>query len=215
MSNDSIDLARLFEAVRATINRNREALDQADTKNGNHGEHMLEIFKIATQAAKERQGDNLAEAMEYASWLLLQYPENGSALLYGRGLAELAIQFRKRNINLDELVLYVRGVLEEKKDAEPSLPQGRAGEILKALLAGLSGWQQAETGQAQPANRLEIGYLFELGMAYMQAKQRGGSRAEILADAAASASPLNGVPHRYLSGKMSIQAFLEAMRGEM
>ena len=57
-----------------------------------------------------------------------------------------------------------------------------------------------------------MGALFEFGMAYWQAKQRGGERAAVLADAAASVSPLSKVPHRYESGKLAIQALLEAMQ---
>ena len=35
----------------------------------------------------------------------------------------------------------------------------------------------------------------------------------ILADAAASVSPLSKTPHRYLSGKLAIQELLTAMQG--
>jgi len=56
-----------------------------------------------------------------------------------------------------------------------------------------------------------MGTLFEFGMAYLQAKQRGGSRVDVLADAATSVSPLSIVPHRYESGKMAIQALLQAI----
>ena len=57
-----------------------------------------------------------------------------------------------------------------------------------------------------------MGALFEFGMAYWQAKQRGGKRAAVLADAAAAVSPLSKVPHRYESGKLAIQTLLEAMQ---
>jgi hypothetical protein len=51
-------------------------------------------------------------------------------------------------------------------------------------------------------------------MAYLQAKSRGGSRTEILADAAVSVSPLRDVPHRTQSGKIAVQSLLEAMQSE-
>lgn len=56
-----------------------------------------------------------------------------------------------------------------------------------------------------------MGALFELGIIYLQAKQRGGSNIEVLADAAVSASPLNQSAHRKLSGKIAIQAMLKAL----
>jgi hypothetical protein len=206
----SLDLERLFQTVGESLGQNRERLNLADAKNGNHGDHMLEIFQIAAQAARERSGD-LAGAMDYAGRLLRRYPENGSAQVYARGLEQFALEFRNRNITLDELAPYVQGILADKQEQSRLEPATRSGEVLKALLAGLAGWQQAETGQAQAGKGLDMGYLFDLGVSYMQAKQRGGSKAEVIADAAASASPLSSVPHRYLSGKMAIQALLEAM----
>ena len=86
-----------------------------------------------------------------------------------------------------------------------------SGDVLKALVEGLSAWNQAESSAASKDQVLSMSNLFELGVAYLQAKQRGGSRAEILADAAASASPLRHIPHRYQSGKMAIEALLQAL----
>jgi hypothetical protein len=45
----------------------------------------------------------------------------------------------------------------------------------------------------------------------MQAKARGGSKVEVIADAAVSVSPLNEIPHRAQSGRLVIQTLLEAM----
>jgi hypothetical protein len=56
-----------------------------------------------------------------------------------------------------------------------------------------------------------MGYLFELGMTYLQAKQRNQARLDVLADAAASASPLSLVPHRFESGKLVIRTLLESL----
>jgi hypothetical protein len=100
----------------------------------------------------------------------------------------------------------------------------RSGDTLKALVAGLVGWKTAAENQVGQDSRLgdelsspgggplALGALFDLGVAYMQAKARGGERSQVLADAAASASPLSQTPHRYQSGKLAIQALLEAIR---
>jgi hypothetical protein len=84
--------------------------------------------------------------------------------------------------------------------------------VLKALVAGLAAWGQAERGETPSDKTLDMGTLFEFGLAYMQAKQRGGDRVEVLAHAAASVSPLQAVPHRYQSGVIAIQALLRAMQ---
>jgi hypothetical protein len=207
-------LAPLFQAVGEVLRQSQTALNQADSLNGNHGDHMVEIFQIAARAAQEQQAAGLAKAMAYAAGLLEEQADNGSARVYARGLRQLAEQLQRYDISLDELVAYVQKVLREEKDsgqtAEPGLV--RSGEILKALLAGLAGWGQVEEGQTPSERPLDMGALFGLGMAYWQAKQRGGERAAVLADAAASVSPLSKVPHRYESGKLAIQALLQAMQ---
>ncbi len=207
-------LAPLFRAVGEILRQNQSALNQVDPVNGNHGDHMVEIFQIAAQAAQEKQSASPAEAMAYAADLLEERSGNGSAKMYAQGLRQVAEQLRRYDISLDELVAYVQKVLKEEKEtgqpAEPSL--ARSGDVLKALLTGLASWGQVEEGQTPSGSPLDMGALFEFGMAYWQARQRGGERAAVLADAAASVSPLSKVPHRYQSGKLAIQALLQAMQ---
>ncbi len=199
------------------MRQSQPGLNQADPVNGNHGDHMVEIFELATQAAQEMQSGSLADAMAHAASLLEAQTGNGSARMYAHGLRQVAEQLRRYDISLDELVAYVQKTLREEKTsgqaAEPGL--ARSGEILKALVAGLVNWGQVEEGKAFSGSPLNMGVLFEFGMAYWQAKQRGGERAAVLADAAATVSPLSKVPHRYQSGKLAIQALLEAMQRGM
>jgi len=207
-----LNLVQLFQSVTAVLVQNQAALNQADPFNANHGDHMVEIFQIASQAAGEKAGADLTEAMEYAGQKLVERPDNGSARVYAHGLAQMARQFRSYEVTLDDLVPYVQGLIKkEEKSTSGEADQPRSGDVLKALLAGLSDWQKVEAGQSPANSRLDMGYLIELGMAYMQARQRGGSRLEVLADAAASASPLGSLPHRYQSGKMALLALLQAM----
>jgi hypothetical protein len=212
----SYSLAPLFQAVGEVLRQSQSALNQADSLNGNHGDHMVEIFQIAAHAAQEKQAAGMAEAMAYAAGLLEAQTGNGSAKMYAHGLRQMAEQLRRYNISLDELVVYVQKVLSEEKASGQTaeLSVARSGEVLKALLAGLANWGQAEEKQALSGSSLDMGVLFEFGMAYWQAKQRGGKRAEVLADAAASVSPLSKVPHRYESGKLAIRALLQAMQRE-
>ncbi len=215
-SISSYALAPLFEAVGEALRHNRAALNQADALNGNHGDHMVQIFEVAARAAQEQQEAGLAEAMRHAAGRLEGLSGNGSAGAYARGLREMAEQMGRAGISLDELVAYIQDALADKKaagqGAEPGLK--RSGEVLKALVAGLAGWGQAEEGKPASGNALDMGVLFEFGMAYLQAKQRGGERAAVLADAAASVSPLSKAPWRYQSGKLAIRALLEAMRSK-
>lgn len=221
----SYNLPHLFQAVADVLQEQRAVLNEADSYNGNHGDHMVAIFQDAVLAAQENPTNDLAEAMAYASRLLRQRSHNGSAQVYADGLEQFARQFRKHQVMLDDLVVYVQGVIKEDENSTSgetksgTTEQGeekkdRSGSVLKALLGGLAGWQKAESGEVGEDDRLGMGYLFEVGIAYMQAKQRGGSKTEILADAAVSVCPLNRVPHRSQSGKIAIQALLQAMRAE-
>ena len=208
-----LELAPLFAAVEQALTENRESLNQADLINGNHGDHMIAVFHLAAQAAEDRQGAPLAEAMQYAAGLLGEQPDNGSARVYSSGLAQLAFQFRKYDLGLEDFVGYVRQALRDNKEEVEPAGENRSKDVLKALLAALAGWKQVEAGNPPADTPLDMGFLFDLGVAYMQAKQRGGTdRTRVLADAAASVSPLSSVPHRLQSGKLAIEALLEAMR---
>lgn len=211
MNQPAFRLAPIFRSAQAVIEKKRLELNQADPINGNHGDHMVEILTFAVQAIEEKQDEGMAEAMQYAAERLVVLQENGSAQVYGRGLAQFGAQFAHYEISLDNLERYVRDLIRERNTEENRETSPQAGDILKALLAGLAGWQQAESGAEKATSVLDLGYMFDLGIAYMQAKQRGGSRFEIIAETAATVSPLNAVPHRRRSGVLTIRALLEAL----
>lgn len=214
-------LASLFQAVGEALDQNRQAFNLSDPVNGNHGDHLVEVFEIAAHAASEKPGADVAAAMEHAAQLLAAQTDNGSAQVYAHGLDQMARQLRRYNVALDDLLIYVQGALSKDREPvatgqpaveQPSEASASSGDVLKALMNGLAGWGQIESGQAPSDSPLDMGALFEFGMAYVQARQRGGSRIEVLADAAAAVSPLSKTPHRYASGKLAIQALLTAMQ---
>ncbi len=208
---DSFDLARLFRSVQMVMEAQRQIFNQSDEINCNHGDHMVEIFNIAARSTGEQGGVELPVAMDYAGLRLSDCKGNGSAQVYARGLTVLAEQFRKYGINLEDLLAYVQGVIWEKSDVQPPANQTKSGDVLKALLAGLAAWQGSEVEGIKSPAGLSLGYLFDLGVAYMQAKGVGGSRVEVIAEAAVAVSPLKDVPHRRMSGKAAIIALLESM----
>ena len=240
MAVETFSLAPLFQAVGQALEDNRHSLNLADSYNGNHGDHMVRIFLLAAQAAEAKQGLPPAEGMQLAACLLEKEKQNGSAQVYSRGLSCIAEQFRTYEVTVNDLVNYIQGVLVDKqgKSGEAGISHqsrksgsgfsqvgeeiqsrptdesssAKSGKILKALASGLAAWGKEPDERNQKGSSLDIGSLFEFGMAYLQAKQRGGSKIEVLADAAASVSPLSRVPHRYLSGKIAIQALLQAIQ---
>lgn len=203
-------LAPVFQAVQDVMEANRLVFNQADSLNANHGDHMVEVFSVAVQAANEKQAGGLAEAMDYASILLAARLENATAQVYAHGLAQLAVQLRKYDLTLADLVAYLRKTLNEDQSSDVD-ETPRSKDVLKALLAALAAWQNSETGAPIPTNPLDLGYMFDLGLAYLQAKTRSRSRLEVIADAAASVSPLSKVAHRFISGKLAILTLLRAL----
>ena len=215
MTFTQANLPGLFQSVTDALTKACSELNQADARNQNHGDHMVEIFQIATRAAQEKQEADLSDAMDYASLLLKERTENDSAQVYARGLTRLAGQFRQKQVTLDELVRYVRSYLQEsdeQKNPKKGAAISRAGDLLKAMLSALAEWEQVEAGQPDARDGLDMGYLFGVGMAYMQAKTQGGGRLEILAETVVSASPLSRIPYRRQSGKLVILKLLDTMR---
>ena len=217
MSDQSrVALAPVFEEIGAKLKENRARLNEADTLNGNHGDHMVAIFEVATRAAEGTRDQELSASMAYAGRQLALLKDNGSAQVYGRGLECVAAQLGERQITLDELVNYVSSILEG--ESAPSVNgeaenggSSRSGEVLKALVAGIAEWNRRESGDSPDGSPLSMGALFDFGIVYLQAKQRGGTRTAIIADAAASVSPLGSVPHRLESGKLVVETLLKAL----
>lgn len=227
---DSV-FAHVFETVRQVVGENLAYFNAVDEINHNHGDHMLEIFDLAVQTLQDLHPDNLADAMPTESTLPAQMLTaglaiktlvgNGSAQVYGDGLIAFAQKLEQREISQAELIQFVRERtgdrrVEQTRDDEQVIDEkgiknDRSGQVLKALVEGLSAWKQMDSGMSSKGKNLDMGSLFELGIVYMQAKQRGGSKIKVLADAAVSASPLNQSAHRKLSGKIVIQAMLEAL----
>lgn len=214
-NNQEIDLTKLFQRILEELRRERANLNLADQRNHNHGDHMVAIFEVAVQASEARRDAGLADKIDYAAGELEALQENGSAREYRRGLRLLAEQFRKRNIDFDTLLPFVRNASKENAKDAGEQEQARSAEVLKALLAGLAAWEKDEQpvkdGSEAKAADLDLGYLMGMGIAFMQARQKGGNRLDVLAETAASATPLSRVPHRQRSGVLVLRTLLAAI----
>ncbi len=214
-------LAHVFEVVRQVVCENRAYFNAVDEINHNHGDHLLEIFDLAVQTLDDLQPADLAGSMMAAGIAIKKLAGNESARVYSDGLIAFAQKLQQYGIEQAELIQFVRektgegNLVKLNNDVQlvdETVDQGkRSGQVLKALVEGLSTWKQLDSGQGAKGKNLDMGALFELGIIYMQARQRGGSNIEVLADAAVSASPLNQSAQRTISGKIIIQALLKAL----
>jgi hypothetical protein len=203
-----IDLAKLFGAVTNNLGNQREALNQADTYNNDHGDHMVEIFEVVTQAVKEKKNADPADQLAYASELLRR-KQSGSAQVYANGFAQAAQQFQGQPVTTANAGMLIQSLLGGgQAPAAPSQQAGAGGDLLGSLLGGLTG--QPSQGQGAD-NGLDIGDLLNAGMAFMNAKQQGNSTAEAAINALMSAGPLGQSSHRQESGAMVANTIMQVL----
>ena len=203
-----IDLAKLFGAVANNLGDQRETLNQADTYNNDHGDHMVEIFEVVTQAVKEKKNADPADQLAYASEILRR-KQSGSAQVYANGLAQASQQFQGQAVTTGNAGMLLQNLLGGgEAPAAPSQGAGGGGGMLGALLGGLTGKPSQQQGAA---DGLDVGDLLNAGMAFMNAKQQGDSTAEAAVNALMSASPLGQSSHRKESGTMVANTIMQVL----
>jgi len=211
MSSKFPDLSQLFGAVTGVLGENKEVLNQEDDYNHNHGDNMVEIFRVITQAMEEKKDAAPADQLEYASVLLRDKTSGGSAKVYSNGLAKAAQQFQGRQLNQNsamELITALMGASQEDEPADTS--QDPLNGMIGTFLSGLVGGEA--TGQKKSG--LDASDLLKVGMAFMQARQQGSDPMAALVDVMVTNSPMGSSRHRSDSGKMVANTLLQ-MIGSM
>jgi hypothetical protein len=206
-----INLAQLFGAASQALVASQGALNNADTANGTHGDHMVQTFKLITDAITATQGKPPAQQLANASKMLADHATtSGSAKIYAQGLAQAAQQFQgQKSITPDMaagLVQTLLGGMQQQSSSSGSQPAGAGADLLGQLL----GAAQGQTVANDP-EKLDVGDLLNAGMAFMQAKQSGKDNLQSAISALVSASPLSQTPHRQQSGEVVASALLQAI----
>ena len=230
MSPTKVNLLAAFQAVSQALNQNQSTLNQADTYNHDHGDNMVEIFRVITQAMEEKKGASPADQLAYASELLRSQKQSGSAKLYSQGLAQAADQFQGKSITQNNVLQLVQSLLGGQT-AQSTAPASSA-DPLSALLGGLMGGSdQVGSQTAQPATSaasadplsallgglmggseqpgaqggqggLDAGNLLSMGLSLLQSNQQGGSGLEGLLNTLVTGSQMGSAEHRTQSGKI-------------
>ena len=151
MSNN-LDLGKLFQGVSTALVENKEILNQADTMNHDHGDNMVEVFKVINKAMKKSRADEPSQQLAYASRMLRKQAESGSAQMYADGLAQAANQFRGKSVTPDNAMELIQSLLGGGQAASPQAPTSPdlMGSLLGGMLGGQSPSQPAQTSPAQP-----------------------------------------------------------------
>jgi hypothetical protein len=196
------DLSALFNVAAKTLAANRSTLNQADLENQNHGDNMVQAFKMISQAMASQRGAAPSDQLQYASEYLSQNANSGSAHVYAQGLAQAAQQFQgQQAVSPDNALLLIQSLLGGGQ--QPS-SQGGA-DLLGSLLGG----QQAQ--QVQQSQGIDLAALLSAGMTFMSAKQQGQDNVQAALTALMSAGPMAQSQHRQQSGQLVGNALLQAI----
>ncbi|MHB8112559.1 MAG: hypothetical protein ACYDHA_03765 [Bellilinea sp.] len=164
-SRSSLDLLTMFKAASRSLKQNKEALNQADDYNHNHGDNMVSIFRVITKAMETKKDASAADQLEYASQLLRQNPTSGSAVAYSEGLERAVEKFQGKQVTPDSAVDLISALMGAGSgQAQSNSP---AGDLLGSLLGGSS----TPTESSSPAGDL-LGSLLGGGGS---TSQSGGS----------------------------------------
>lgn len=196
------DLSALFNVAAKTLAANRSTLNQADLENQNHGDNMVQAFKLISQAMATQRGAPPSQQLRYASEYLGQNANSGSAQVYAEGLAQAARQFQgQQAISPENALLLIQSLLG---GGQQTSPQAGA-DLLGSLLGG----QQAP----QQTQGIDVAALLSAGLTFMSAKQQGQDNVQAALTALMSAGPMAQRPYRQQSGQLVANALLQAVAG--
>jgi hypothetical protein len=217
MSN-TLNLGQLFEFVTQALSQKKEDLNAADTYNHDHGDHIVDVFRLITQVAKENPHLEPADILARASEMLRQKP-TGTAQAYAQTMAEGAQQLRGKPLTQQTLPLLIQALMGSAQGASGGAQQGqqpvRGNDLLGGLLGALTGGGQAQGAGGQGgglSDGLGLDDLLRAGSAFLQASQGGQSTSEAALSALAAATGIGQTPHRAQSATVVVQALMQAAR---
>ncbi len=234
MASNQIDLSSLFGQVTKSLKKSQTSLNQADTYNHDHGDHMVEIFDVITQAMKERKNAEPADQLEYAAQILRKKTTSGSGTVYANGLEQAAKQVLGKELNLGTILSIIQTLMGSSQpsgqagnsDLLGSLlgqvlggtrssgsgsrsTQSAGGDVLGSLLGALVGGSGSSSSQSAGGNVLGdlMGAL--TGGSSQAGTKRSGS------DQGLGLDDLLGAGMGYMSAKQSGKSDLEAITGAL
>ncbi len=148
-----IDLSSLFKAVTQTLAENKDSLNQADTYNHDHGDHMVEIFTVAQRAVSKKKAEPPANQLAYASKQIKSKAKSGSAGVYAEGFQNASEQFLGKSLTTDTVGTLINALMGSSKPAQQTAGASSP-DLLSSLLSGLTGAQQSQPTQTQGSGDL-------------------------------------------------------------
>lgn len=194
---DNLDLSQIFKSVSSALASQQSDLNEADSYNHDHGDHMVQIFNLVQQAVSKKSDSSVADQLAYASKMLTKESDSGSAKLYAEGLANAAKSFTGTDLNANNVATLVKSLMSVESNQETA--QTNSGNAIGSLLSSLMGGGDANAAED---SGLGMDDLLRAGLTFMQSKQGGDSNMEAAMDALLAASPMGQSSHRSQSGSI-------------
>ncbi len=154
-----VDLISVFKAVTDTLQENQTNLNEADTFNHDHGDHMVQTFQTITKAASRAKTKTPSAQLAAASRALSK-STSGSAQIYAQGLKKASQDFKGKDMTSENVGLLINSLMGMRSGAaavtQPSVQYQAAsgsGDLLGELLGGLLGGGQTQSAPQQPQNQ--------------------------------------------------------------
>ncbi len=198
----NLDLGTLFSSVTSALTKDQKSLNEADTYNHDHGDHMVEIFDLIQSAVSKKSDLPVADQLAYASKQVEKKAESGSGKLYAEGLANAAKSFVGNELTPETIGVLVNSLLSVK---QPEEKQDNDSGLLGGLLSSLTGGGSNSNEEDQ---KFDMDDLLRVGMAFFQSKQEGDTNMEAAMDALMAASPMGQTASRSQSGSLVASTLL-------
>jgi len=194
-----LDLLSLLKNAAQAIEENQTTLNQADSWNGDHGDNMVEIFNLATQAIKNNPGASPDEQLVEAGKALTA-SKSGSAQVYAEGFAQAAQSIRGKEMTPENLVPMVQSLMGAGAQSSDQ------GNPLTGLLGGLLG-----DSSSDQEDKLDLGDVINAGFSFVKSKNKGEDTVSSLVSAIMGSSPSAQSPHRSQSGQLVVSSLLKSL----
>jgi len=161
-SQQTIDLAGLFDKALQAVVDQREEINALDGFNGNHGDNMVSNMRVVADAIHDHSTDAPAEALRYAGLRLSETGQGGTSQYYAQGLLQAADKFegQPQLVRADGMTLLE--TLLGAIPAESTPTQQASAPSVFDMLLGMGGAQQPQV-QAQPqAQGQQLGGVMDL-----------------------------------------------------
>ena len=199
-----IDLQSIFQTVTQELSRKKADLNEADTYNHDHGDHMVQIFDLVQDAVSKKTNKPASDQLKYASQVVEEKAHSGSAKLYAQGLANAANNLQGKDLNAETIGDLVKGLMNVDQQSTPTQSQDDQGGLLGSLLSGLTD----NNSNDETDQQFGVDELLRAGLAFYQSRQEGDTNTEAIMDALMAASPMGEVTHRSQSGTLVAQTIM-------